>query len=87
MVKKAITVGKALGGIPPEVLNRCNLDDIILDYANKLIDGEKSNQWSESSFVTIPKDGDLRSKDGQQIYSKQDETTHRQTPPAQSKWV
>ena len=36
VVKKAITEGKAPGpdGIPPEVLNRCNLDDVILDYVN-----------------------------------------------------
>ena len=64
-VKKAITEGKAPGpdGIPPEVLKRCNLDNIILDYANKVIDGEKPDQWSESSLVTLPKDGDLSNTD------------------------
>ena len=94
VVKKAITEGKALGPdrIPPEVLNRCNLDDIILDYMNKLIDGEKPDHWSESSLVTIPKDGDLSNTDNykeialsviaaKMIDSKQDKTIHRQTLP------
>ena len=60
-VKKVIAEGKAPGpdGIPPEVLKRCNLDDITLGFANKLLDGEKPNQWSESDLVTLPKDGDL----------------------------
>ena len=60
-VKKAIVEGKAPGpdGIPPEVWKRCDLDDILLRYANRLLEGEKPNQWSESNLVTLPKDGDL----------------------------
>ena len=37
--KKKITEGKASGSgmISPKVLKRCNLDDIILQYANDLL--------------------------------------------------
>ena len=47
-------------GIPMEVLNRCDLDDIILDYANNLINNEdKPDQWSIIDLIPIPKPGDL----------------------------
>ena len=64
-VKKTIKEGKAPGpdGIPPEVWKRCDLDDIILGYANKLLEGEKPDQWSESDLITLPKDGDLSCTD------------------------
>ena len=60
-VKKRITERKAPGpdGIPPEVFKRCDLDDIMLGYANKLLEGEKPDQWSESNLITLPKSGDL----------------------------
>ena len=54
--------GKAAGpdNIPPEVIKRCDLDDIILSYANKLLmDGEKPDQWSLSNIIPIPKKGNL----------------------------
>ena len=60
--KKRSAVGKLPGpdGIPMEVLNRCDLDDIILDYANNLIINEdKPDQWSIIDLIPIPKQGDL----------------------------
>ena len=59
--KKSLVEGKASGpdGIPPEVLKRCDLDEIILQYANKLLEGDKPDQWSESDLIPIPKSGDL----------------------------
>ena len=56
-VKKKITENKASGSdhIPPEVLKRCDLDDIILKFANNLLnDGSKPQQWSNLD-ITIPK--------------------------------
>ena len=51
--KSKIVEEKAAGpdNIPPEVIKRFDLDDIILDFANSLlIRGDKPNQWSSSSF-------------------------------------
>ena len=31
----------------------------MLEYANKVLTGEKPDQWSESSLITVPKTGDL----------------------------
>ena len=38
-VKKSLVEGKSPGpdGIAPEVLKRCNMDDIFLGYANQLL--------------------------------------------------
>ncbi|MEE8288342.1 MAG: reverse transcriptase domain-containing protein [Nitrosomonadaceae bacterium] len=61
-VKESLTEGKACGedGIPPEVLKRCDLDDIILDFCNKaLIDEEIPRQWTILNIIPIPKGGDL----------------------------
>ena len=47
-VKKYLREGKASGpdDIPPEVLKRCDLDDIILRCANKLMnENMKPEQW------------------------------------------
>ena len=59
--KKSLIEGKAFGsdGIAPEVLKHCNLDDIMLGYVNKLMVGEKPDQWSESDMKPLPKSGDL----------------------------
>ena len=59
-VKKQLQEGKKSGfdNIPPEVLKRCNLDDIFLNFANKLLnDNVKPEQWSE--MIPLPKTGDL----------------------------
>lgn len=46
--------------MPPEVLKRCDFDEIILYFANQLIqENEKPDQWSEIDLLPIPKDGDL----------------------------
>ena len=60
--KKSLVEGKSCGedGIPPEVLKRCDMDEIILSFCNNaLTKGEKPNQWSILNIVPIPKSGDL----------------------------
>lgn len=62
IAKAVIKEGKACGddGIAPEVLKRCNLDEIVLEFCNDaLIDGKKPDQWSVSNIIPIPKKGDL----------------------------
>ena len=47
--KKAVKVGKSFGedGVPPEVIKRCNIDDIIVDSCIKaLINAKRPSQWS-----------------------------------------
>ena len=61
-VKMKIRTGKLPGGddIPSEVLKYCDLDTIVLKYANMLlIDGEKPQQWSDINLIPLPKAGDL----------------------------
>ena len=61
-VKNNLTKGKSSGpdGIPPEVLKRCNLDNIILSFANNLIElGHKPDQWSIMDIIPLPKKGSL----------------------------
>ena len=61
-VKRKITENKTAGSdkIPPEVLKICDLDNIILKFANNfLTNNKKTQQWSELDIVTIPKKGDL----------------------------
>ena len=63
--KKAVNTckeGKSPGedGIVPELLKRCNFDDIMLDYCNRLhIQGEKPDQWAINNIKPLPKKGDL----------------------------
>lgn len=60
--KESLVEGKSCGedGIPPEVLKRCDFDDIILEFCNRaLLDGEKPEQWSILNIIPIPKSGDL----------------------------
>ncbi|XP_072022739.1 uncharacterized protein [Amphiura filiformis] len=62
--KASLVEGKSCGedNIPPEVLKRCNLDDIVLGFCNDaLIKGKKPDQWSILNIVPIPKTGDLSS--------------------------
>ena len=61
--KKVITEEKNPGedGIPPEVLKRWQLDDIIIKFCNDaLLPGRKPAQWSTLNLIPIPKSGDLR---------------------------
>ena len=47
-------------GIPPEVIKRCNFDNIILQLSNKLLnDNVIPEQWTETNLLPIPKSGDL----------------------------
>ena len=60
--KKKMKTGKAAGPdeIPPEVLKLCDLDEIVLQFANKLlVNLEKPDQWSENNLIPIPKQGNL----------------------------
>jgi len=60
--KEAIKEGKSSGAdeIRPEVLKRCNLDDMVLEFCNMaLLDGQKPKQWSVLNIIPIPKSGDL----------------------------
>ena len=60
--KKSLRDGKQAGpdNIPPEVLKSCNFDEIILDFANNLLERmEKPRQWSEINLIPVPKSGDL----------------------------
>ena len=59
---KRLRDGKQSGpdNIPPEVLKRCELENIILEFANRLLNEEvKPKQWSEIDLLPLPKTGDL----------------------------
>ena len=61
-VKMKLNTGKAPGhdGIPPEVLKYCDLDEIILQFANDVLTKEvKPEQWSVLDIIPVPKSGDL----------------------------
>ncbi len=60
----SIREGKCFGedGIPPEVLKRCDLDEIILDFCNQaLLNNEKPEQGSILNLIPVPKCGKLSS--------------------------
>ncbi|XP_072017053.1 uncharacterized protein [Amphiura filiformis] len=60
--KTAIAEGKSSGedGIPPEVLKRCDLDDLVLGFCNDaLLEERMPDQWSILNIIPIPKSGDL----------------------------
>ncbi|XP_072047147.1 uncharacterized protein [Amphiura filiformis] len=60
--KTAIAEGKSSGedGIPPEVLKRCDLDDLVLGFCNDALLKEiMPDQWSILNIIPIPKSGDL----------------------------
>ena len=60
--KKSLCDGKQSGpdDIPPEVWKYCDLDDILLEFANGLLNkSEKPQQWSEIDLIPVPKTGDL----------------------------
>ena len=64
--KRRIKDNKACGedGIPPEVLKRCDLDDIVLKYCNTaLTEGKAPDQWKISNIIPVPKKGDLTKTD------------------------
>ena len=60
--RKQVKEGTAPGedGVMPEVLQRINIDDIILTFANKLLeDSDQPDQFSILNLVPLPKSGDL----------------------------
>ena len=64
--KSRIKENKACGedGITPEVLKRCNLDDIVLKFCNSaLLEGLAPDQWKISNIIPVPKKGDLSKPD------------------------
>ena len=64
--KRKIKEGKACGddGITPEVLKRCDLDDIILQFCNRALEqGVAPDQWGLCNIIPVPKKGDLTSTD------------------------
>lgn len=47
-------------GLPPEVMKRCDFDDIVLEFCNHALeDGVAPDQWRICNIVPIPKKGDL----------------------------
>ena len=63
-VKKNLKLNKAPGpdGIPPEVFKHCDIDQIILDFANDVLENcRKPKQWSENNIKTLPKSGTYHS--------------------------
>ena len=62
VAKKQVKEGKAPGedGMTAEVFKRCDIDQIVLRFANKiLMEHEKPDQLSILNIVTVPKKGDL----------------------------
>ena len=60
--KENITEGKAYGedGISPEVMKRCDFDEIILGFCNQaLYDGVAPEQWRINNIIPARKKGDL----------------------------
>ena len=60
--KKQLSDGKASGedGIMAKILKRCDIDDILLHFANKLlINREKPDQLTTLNLKPIPKSGNL----------------------------
>ena len=60
--KTSIKEGKACGEdkVAPEVLKRCDLGSIVLDFCNRArTKGEKPDHWSISNIIPLPKKGDL----------------------------
>ena len=60
-MKKCFKLGRVSGdGIPNELLKYCNIDDIVLEYANSLLlGGPKSQQWSDINIFPLPEDREL----------------------------
>ena len=54
--------GKQTGSdnVAIDVLKECDLDDIVLEFANNLIaNSQKPQQWSDIGMIPLPKPGDL----------------------------
>ena len=63
--KNSAKKGKQTGSdnVAVDVLQECDLDDIILSFADNLIaNGQKPQQWSDIDMIPLPKPGDLSNK-------------------------
>ena len=58
-VKRSIKEGRACGpdDIPPEIFQHCDLANIILAFAKKLLDEEKPEHWFRNDLIPLPKAG------------------------------
>lgn len=58
-VKRSIKEGRACGpdDIPPEIFKHCDLANIILAFAKKLLDEEKPEHWFRNDLIPLPKAG------------------------------
>ena len=64
--KATVREGKSAGpdGIPPEVVKKCKMDNIILQFCNlALMNNKKPDMWSLSNIIPVPKSGDLSKPD------------------------
>lgn len=41
------------------MIKNCGLDDVMIEFENKLLDGQKTVQWSKSDLKLLPKSGNL----------------------------
>ena len=60
--KMATREGSAAGNdqLVPEIFTRCDFDDIMLDFCNRLhLYQEKPEQWEINNIIPLPKKGDL----------------------------
>ena len=70
MVKNNLVDGKTVGpdGVAPEAFKYCKFDDILLEYANKiLLEKQKPMQWSTCQIMPIPKSGNLNKVDNYRV--------------------
>lgn len=71
-VKATLKQGKSAGPdcIPPEVLNNCDLDDIILEICNLApMKNNKPDTWSLSNTIPVPKSRDQSKPDNYRVIS------------------
>ena len=59
--KDRVSLNKAPGpdNIPPEVIKKCDLNDILLNFSNiLLLNHDKPAQWSTRNIIPVPKKGE-----------------------------
>lgn len=89
--KKRLIKGESMNpdGISAEVLQKCNLDEIMLSFADRLLGGEKPDQWLESDPQPLLKFENLSKTDIQRnsfIFniSKTHRQNHMQQDPSKN---
>lgn len=84
--KKRLIKGKSMksDGISTEVLQRCNLDEIMLSFVDRQLGGEKLDQWLESDPQPLLKFANLSKTDIQRnSFIFNISKTHRQNDTQQ----